>query len=125
MRYILDTTVFVDHSLGRPGTPELVDRLLGESADLFVCDVIVTEALSKGTDAEVVEVGALLDALEYVSIPPEAARWAGEASRSRGATGPRGTVDALIAGLAWFMGATVVTRNPGDFKRMGVPVLAY
>ena len=125
MRYILDTTVFVDHSLGRPGTPELVDRLFGESADLFVCDVIVTEALSKGTDAEVVEVGALLDALEYVSIPPEAARWAGEARRSRGATSPRGTVDALIAGLAWSMGATVVTRNPGDFKRMGIPVLAY
>lgn len=125
MRYIIDTSVFVDHSLGRPGTPELVDRLFGESADLFVCDVIVTEALSKGTDAEVAQVGTLLDALEYVSIPPAAARWAGEARRSRGATGPRGTVDAVIAGLAWFMGATIVTRNPRDFEGMGVPVLAY
>jgi predicted nucleic acid-binding protein len=33
--------------------------------------------------------------------------------------------DALIAGAAWSLGATVVTRNPDDFERMGVPVLAY
>lgn len=37
------------------------------------------------------------------------------------ARGRRGTVDALIAGLSWFIGATVATRNPRDFERMGVP----
>src|SRR5664280_1250076 len=29
--------------------------------------------------------------------------------------------DAIIAGVAWSQGATVVTRNPDDFVRMGVP----
>jgi predicted nucleic acid-binding protein len=29
------------------------------------------------------------------------------------------------AGVAWSLEATVVTRNPKDFERLGVPVLAY
>ena len=33
--------------------------------------------------------------------------------------------DALIAGLAWRLDATVVTRNARDFRRLGVPVLEY
>ena len=33
--------------------------------------------------------------------------------------------DALIAGLAWRLGATIVTRNPRDFEAYGVPVLGY
>jgi predicted nucleic acid-binding protein len=33
--------------------------------------------------------------------------------------------DAIIAGVAWFGDATVVTRNPRDFEVQGVPVLAY
>jgi predicted nucleic acid-binding protein len=45
--------------------------------------------------------------------------------RLTGASGPRNLGDALIAGVAWSLGATVVTRNPDDFVRMGVPVLAY
>ena len=51
--------------------------------------------------------------------------WAGEARRLRRRTSPRTLGDALIAGVAWSFGATVVTRNPDDFVRMGVPVLAY
>lgn len=35
------------------------------------------------------------------------------------------TAGTAPAGVAWSLGATVVTRNPDDFVRMGVPVLAY
>jgi len=33
--------------------------------------------------------------------------------------------DAIIAGVAWFHDATVVTRNPRDFEVQGVRVLGY
>ena len=31
----------------------------------------------------------------------------------------------MIAGVAWFLDATVVTRNPADFEIQGVRVLGY
>jgi len=125
MPYLLDTTVLIDHAHGLAGAPELVAGLFGQPDDLLVCDVVVAEALSKGSETELVVIGTLLRALEYVATRPEAARWAGEARRGRLATGPRSLADAIIAGVAAHLGATVVTRNPRDFERLGVPVLVY
>jgi len=102
-----------------------VQRLFAETADLFTCDAVAAEACSRGNDDELAAVGVMIEALEYVSTHPDAARWAGEARRRGGRTSPRTLGDALIAGVAWSLGATVVTRNPDDFVRMGVPVLAY
>jgi len=125
MRYLLDTTVLIDHAEGRAGAPELVRRLFEESDQLFTCDVVVTEALSKGPDEEMLVIGALVRSLEYVSTHPEAARWAGASRRRRQATGPRSLGDAIIAGIAVDLDAIVVTRNPADFEAQGVRVLAY
>ena len=125
MRYLLDTTVLIDHALGRHGAAELIARLFAEPADLLICDVVVTEALSKGPDEEMLVIGSLIRALEYVATHPEAAAWAGESRRRRRAVGPSSLADAVIAGVAWSMEATVVTRNPQDFEVQGVPVLAY
>jgi predicted nucleic acid-binding protein len=122
---LLDTTLLIDHSINLPGAIATVRRLFAEGDDLLVCDAVVAEALSKGTDEERRTIGNLIDAVEYVAADPAAAKWAGEARRLRGATGPRTLGDALIAAVAWSFGATVVTRNPDDFVRMGVPVLAY
>jgi predicted nucleic acid-binding protein len=125
MRLLLDTTLLIDHSHGRAGAPELVGRLLSEPNDLYTCDVVVTEALSAGPETERDVIRALVRVLEYVSTSPDAAAWAAESRRLRRATGPRSVADAIIAGVAWSLEATVVTRNPQDFEAQGIPVLAY
>ena len=125
MRYLLDTTLLIDHANGRPGALALVKELFSEPNDLIVCDVVVAEALSGGPDEEVAAVKAMIDALEYVSTHPDAARWAGESRRRLRHTSPRQLGDAIIAGVAWLNDATVVTRNPHDFEVQGVRVLGY
>lgn len=125
MPRILDTTLLIDYANGRPGAGETLERLFAEADDLLVCDAVVAEALSRGSDAERRAISTLIDAVEYVATDPAAARWAGEARRRSDRVSPRHLGDALIAGVAWSFGATVVTRNPDDFVRMGVPVLAY
>lgn len=65
-------------------------------------------------------------ALEYLAVDPHGARWAGRRRRELRSSGQRHPLaDALIAAAAWRAGATVVTRNSADLKRLGVPVLGY
>jgi predicted nucleic acid-binding protein len=123
--YLLDTTVLVDHVREAYGAPDVLARLFGETGDIFVCDAVVTEALSGGSDLDVLLIDRLLEAFEYVSTSPAAARKAGALRRERRQTSPRRTGDALIAAVAWSLGATVVTRNGRDFAAYGIPVLTY
>jgi predicted nucleic acid-binding protein len=125
MRHLLDTTLLIDHAKGRPGVAELVASLFAEASDLVVCDVVLAEALSGGDDIERAVIESLVRALEYVSTAPDAAIWAADSRRQRRATGPRSLADAMIAGVAWFNDAVVVTRNPHDFEVHGVRVLGY
>jgi len=124
-RYLLDTTVLVDHALGQYGAEELLLRLFGETGDIFTCDAVVAEALTGGTDEERRVIEHLVDALEYVSTSPAAAREAAAFRRDRGRTGRRHLGDAIVAGVAISLGATIVTRNARDFAGLAVPVLSY
>lgn len=125
VRYLIDTTVLIDHAKARPGIDALVATLFAEPNDLLVCDVVVTEALSGGDERQLATMRSLIRALEYVSTHPDSAIRAGEGRRRLGRTSPRGLADALIAGVAWFNDAIVVTRNPQDFEIQGVRVLGY
>jgi predicted nucleic acid-binding protein len=125
VRYLLDTTVLIDHAAGQAGAVEVVRRLFSEPNDLYVCDAVVVEALSRGGSAERDGILALVQALEYVSTSPEAALWAGESRRRLRHSSPPRLGDAIVAAVAWSLDATVVTRNPRDFEVQGVPVLAY
>ena len=53
MRYLLDTTVLIDYVRGKRSAVELVQSLFSEPNDLYVCDAVVTESLSKGPDEEI------------------------------------------------------------------------
>jgi predicted nucleic acid-binding protein len=124
--YVLDTTVIVDYVNGREPAPALVHELFETGETLYTCDVVTCEALSAGSDEERRLIRSLLDALEYVAVDPEAARWAAESRRRPDAGGRvRNLGDALIAAVAWRNEAAVVTRNPDDFIRQGVRVRAY
>jgi predicted nucleic acid-binding protein len=125
MRYLLDTTLLIDHADGLAPAVALVGRLFEEPNELFTCDAVVAEALSGGTDEHLATVRSMLQVLEYLATTPEAARHAAESRRRRGQTSHRTLGDALIGGVAWFSDATVITRNPDDFIAQGIPVLTY
>ena len=126
MRYLLDTTVIIDHAHGYEPAMRLLHRLYEDGAELFTCDVVVCEALSGGTDEHRDVVSRLLDPLDFVATDPAAARAAGAARLERHRSGGKlGLGDALIAAVAVGMDATIVTRNRPDFARQGVPVLDY
>jgi len=105
----------------------MVQKLFAETSELYTCDVVICEALSRGESLELEAVAALLQALEYVALSPDDAAWAGDARRRRieiGRAQPS-TTDALIAALARSLNATIVTRNVRDFEAFDVPVLGY
>jgi predicted nucleic acid-binding protein len=124
-RYLLDTTVLIDHALGRYGADDLLMRLFSETGDIYTCDAVVVEALSSGSEEELGVLRKLVAALEYVATSPDAALWAADFRRRRGRESRRHLGDALVAGVAWSLNATIVTRNPRDFEAQGVAVLAY
>jgi predicted nucleic acid-binding protein len=123
--YLLDTTLLIDVANRAPEARLMFDELFGGAHTLLTCDVVVAEALSRGDEDHLDIVRNLISVLEYISTDPEAAKWAGETRRASGRTSPRRLGDALIAGVAWSNKATVVTRNPDDFVRQGIPVLTY
>jgi predicted nucleic acid-binding protein len=124
--YLLDTTLIIDHAKGHADGVAVLARLFEETGSLYTCDIVTVESLSGGTPDERALISRLLDALEYVAIDPAAARWAGDRRRTRLLAGRRSPLaDALIAGVAWRMDATVVTRDAADFEPFGVPVLGY
>ena len=126
MRYLLDTTLVVDHANGFPPAMAMLARLYADGAELYTCDVVNCEALSGGTDDHLRAISRLLEPLEYVATSPAAARRAANARLTRHRAGGKlGLGDSLIAGIAADLGATVVTRNRPDFERQGIPVLSY
>ncbi|MGH2488895.1 MAG: type II toxin-antitoxin system VapC family toxin [Candidatus Limnocylindria bacterium] len=126
MRYLLDSTLLIDHANRDPQASDLLERLHSEANDLFTCDVVTCEVLSQGDAKHLRHLRVLLNALDYVATSPDAARWAARSRRRRHRGGGKlGLGDALIAGVAADLGATLVTRNRPDFERQGIEVLTY
>jgi predicted nucleic acid-binding protein len=126
MRYLLDSTLLIDHANRDEPAMALLARLYADQHQLFTCDVVTCEVLSQGDPEHLAHLTALLVALEYVSTSPDAARRAAASRlRRRREGGKLGLGDALIGGIAVELQATVVTRNRPDFERQGIAVLDY
>ena len=126
MRYLLDSTLLIDHANRDEPAAKLLERLHSEPHELYTCDVVTCETLSQGDPDHLRQLRVLLDALEYVATSPTAARWAAASRLKRHRAGRKlGLGDSLIAGVAAELGATVVTRNRPDFERQGIEVLSY
>ncbi|MEX0710654.1 MAG: type II toxin-antitoxin system VapC family toxin [Chloroflexota bacterium] len=126
MRYLLDSTLLIDHANRDDAAGKLLERLHSEPHELYTCDVVTCETLSQGGASHLRQLRVLLDAFEYVATSPEAARWAAASRLKRHRAGGKlGLGDSLIAGVAAELGATVVTRNRPDFERQGIEVLTY
>jgi predicted nucleic acid-binding protein len=126
MRYLLDTTLIIDHAHGYEPAMRVLRRLYEDGAELFTCDVVVCEALSGGSDEHLAVVRRLISPLDYVGTDPATSEVAGTARRERHRLGGKlGLGDALIAAVATGLEATIVTRNRPDFERQGAAVLSY
>jgi predicted nucleic acid-binding protein len=126
VRYLLDSTLLIDHANLDVPAADMLERLYSEAHELYTCDVVTCEVLSQGDASQLRHLRTLLQSLEYASTSPEAARWAARSRRRRHrAGGTLGLGDALIAAFAADLGATVVTRNRPDFERQGITVLTY
>jgi len=127
LSYVLDSTVIIDFVLGFEPGLAVVEQLFAQPQDLYVGEVVTCECLSKGAPEDVRVARNLLRALEYVTLSPDDAAWAGDKRRQAITAGRRtpSTTDALVAALAHSLGATVVTRNVRDFEAFDVPVLGY
>lgn len=126
MRYLLDSTLLIDHANRDEPAGRLLKRLYSEPHELYTCDVVTCETLSQGDASHLRHLRILLDALEYVATSPQAARWAAASRLKRHRAGGKlGLGDSLIAGVAAELGATVITRNRPDFERQGIEVLTY
>lgn len=126
MRYLLDSTLLIDHANRDEPAARLLMGLFSEAHELYTCDVVTCETLSQGDASHLSKLRTLLDALEYVATSPDAARWAGNSRLARHRAGGKlGLGDSLIAGIAAELGAAVVTRNRPDYERQGIEVLTY
>ncbi len=126
MSYLLHSTAIIDFPNGRPGGVRLIRDPLARTSELYTCEVVTYETLSGGTreGREIVRRLARRPGSRgcrsggsTVGRRVRAERAAGGSRRHLG--------DAFMAGLAWRLGATIVTPNPGDFEAYGVPVLGY
>ncbi len=127
MRYLLDTTVILDHVHGHGPATWLLGRLLDAQGELLTCDVVIGEALVNGADEQREAISVVLDSLEYV---PTSARAAADAAalrtdRRRGGAS-LGLADALVAAVAKDAGATLVARGQPVLGSIpGLRILSY
>jgi len=83
VRYLLDSTVLIDHANRDEPAAELLERLFSGPHELYTCDIVTCETLSQGDADHLRHLRVLLNALEYVATTPDAARWAANSRHKR------------------------------------------
>jgi tRNA(fMet)-specific endonuclease VapC len=126
VRYLLDTTFVIDHLRGEPAAVSRLAQLFADGDEVLVNEVVVCEAATGAPVHPDPDLIALLEPVEVVQPPADAAitagRWRAEA-RARGRA--LSLADSLIAAAAEAAGASVLTRNVRDFHLTPVRVQEY
>ena len=124
-RYLVDTNVLIDLSKGVPPVGARLDALLAAGHELGVCAVNLAEFIA-GVPVEVrPKWEQWLGRFAYWDITREAAVEAGvyrRVFRRQGVT--LSTPDALVAGLATTLQATILTDNAKDFPMSGIRIVS-
>ncbi len=123
-KYLLDTTVLIDHLHGLPGVVELLARLAVEGHQLGICCVNVAELYSGLAERQKEKADRLIGWLDYIDITAEAAKLAGSYRSAFAAKGVAiHTADTLVAAAAARHGAILVTANVKHYPMAGIEVL--
>jgi len=120
VRFILDTSILLNHVHGDRRTNVLLDRLHDQGAEFYTTDVIVCEALARGTEAELHVIERLLAGLTYAPITADVAR---AASRLLRDDARLGSTDALLDALSESLDAPMLTHPAGRHARRGSSVI--
>jgi tRNA(fMet)-specific endonuclease VapC len=123
-KYLLDTTVLIDHLRGRQPVVEFVNGLARAANELGVCPIIVAQLYSGLNDKHRIIAEKLIDNLEFWEATRETAQIAGGyryAFARKGVT--LATTDALVAAIAVAHGATLVTANAKDYPMSELDLL--
>ena len=122
LRYMLDTNV-VSGVVRRPGS-DLARRVAGLEAGSFAISVIVAAELRYGADRRgsarlTRQLDAVLSAIDVLPLAEPADRHYGAIRSDLERVGRSiGHNDLLIAAHARALGATLVTNNVGEFRRV-------
>ena len=122
MRYLLDTNV-VSYLVRQPHGP-LAKRIASLKPDSFAISVVVAaelqyEAQKRGSKRLTNQLEAVLSAINVLPLEPPADRHYGTIRAELERIGqPIGQNDLLIAAHARALGATLVTNNLREFRRI-------
>lgn len=131
MKFLVDANVLSEPTRPRPD-PHVVGWLREHEADIAVDPVILGELrygiliLPKGRKRTSLERWFEAGAGRLHCLPWDAAtglRWAELLAHLRAAGKAMPIKDSLIAATALVHGLTVATRNRGDFRNAGVPIV--
>jgi predicted nucleic acid-binding protein len=114
--YLLDTSVIIDVLNNKRGRSALLLELVTAGHALACCPINITEVYAGLRPKEEAATEAFLGSLQYIPIPPQAARLAGDFKRNyarKGVTLNLG--DVIIAAVAVHHGFTLLTDNVKDF----------
>ena len=123
-KYILDTTVLIDHLRGRREVVEFITELAQQGHQLGTCCVNIAELYAGLSDKEHNRANRLIEHLDYYEISRGIAKLAGGYRFSFARQGVTlTTADTLVAAVAIDQDATLMTANARDYPMDGIKVI--
>src|SRR4030042_4925999 len=123
-KYLLDTTVLIDHLRGQQKVTDMIIRLARQGNELGVCCINIAELYAGLSDKERIKAEKLIDNLYYYETSKDIAKMAGcyrfDFAR-KGIT--LSTSDTIVAAIALSHGVTLITANVKDYPMKEIELL--